>query len=116
SSGPLPILQQASAAACSDSAAKEISMSADQICAYSKAMRGNVDVTITLVYHRLSQQFVELHLSPRAKRGPLRPQERSLAALGMPVGKPKGSGGNCGTACHTTAKAKDYIFHPCQKR
>jgi cytochrome P460 len=30
--------------------------------------------------------------------------------------KPEGSGVNCGTACHTIVKAKDYIFHPYQKR
>ena len=30
--------------------------------------------------------------------------------------KPNGSGVNCGTACHTAVKAKDYIFHPYQKR
>ena len=30
--------------------------------------------------------------------------------------KPNGSGVNCGTACHTIVKAKDYIFHPYQKR
>jgi len=30
--------------------------------------------------------------------------------------KPEGSGTNCGHACHTRVKAKDYIFHPYQKR
>ena len=30
--------------------------------------------------------------------------------------KPNGSGVNCGTQCHTIVKAKDYIFHPYQKR
>jgi len=30
--------------------------------------------------------------------------------------KPNGSGVNCGTQCHTLVKAKDYIFHPYQKR
>src|ERR1700704_652944 len=30
--------------------------------------------------------------------------------------KPNGSGVNCGTQCHTVVKAKDYIFHPYQKR
>jgi|SRR3954451_7079484 hypothetical protein len=30
--------------------------------------------------------------------------------------KPNGSGVNCGTECHTIVKAKDYIFHPYQKR
>jgi cytochrome P460 len=30
--------------------------------------------------------------------------------------KPNGSGVNCGTACHTIVKTKDYIFHPYQKR
>jgi hypothetical protein len=30
--------------------------------------------------------------------------------------KPEGSGNNCGYACHTRVKAKDYIFHPYQKR
>ena len=29
---------------------------------------------------------------------------------------PDGSGDNCGYACHTRVKAKDYIFHPYQKR
>jgi len=29
---------------------------------------------------------------------------------------PDGSGNNCGFACHTIVKAKDYIFHPYQKR
>jgi hypothetical protein len=29
---------------------------------------------------------------------------------------PNGSGVNCGTQCHTIVKAKDYIFHPYQKR
>jgi cytochrome P460 len=29
---------------------------------------------------------------------------------------PDGSGSNCGFACHTTVAAKDYIFHPYQKR
>jgi Cytochrome P460 len=29
---------------------------------------------------------------------------------------PDGSGTNCGFACHTIVKAKDYIFHPYQKR
>jgi len=29
---------------------------------------------------------------------------------------PEGSGNNCGHACHTRVKAKDYIFHPYQKR
>jgi len=30
--------------------------------------------------------------------------------------KPNGSGVDCGTACHTAVKAKDYIFHPYQRR
>ena len=30
--------------------------------------------------------------------------------------KPEGSGSSCGYACHTRVKAKDYIFHPYQKR
>jgi hypothetical protein len=30
--------------------------------------------------------------------------------------KPNGSGVDCGTQCHTIVKAKDYIFHPYQKR
>ena len=30
--------------------------------------------------------------------------------------KPNGSGVNCGTQRHTIVKAKDYIFHPYQKR
>jgi hypothetical protein len=30
--------------------------------------------------------------------------------------RPNGSGVNCGTQCHTIVKAKDYIFHPYQKR
>jgi hypothetical protein len=30
--------------------------------------------------------------------------------------KPNGSGVNCGTQCHTIVKAKDYIFHPYQRR
>jgi len=30
--------------------------------------------------------------------------------------KPNGSGVACGYSCHTIAKAKDYIFHPYQKR
>ncbi len=29
---------------------------------------------------------------------------------------PDGSGANCGYACHTIVAAKDYIFHPYQKR
>jgi hypothetical protein len=29
---------------------------------------------------------------------------------------PDGSGTNCGYACHTIVAAKDYIFHPYQKR
>jgi hypothetical protein len=29
---------------------------------------------------------------------------------------PDGSGTNCGFACHTAVAAKDYIFHPYQKR
>jgi hypothetical protein len=29
---------------------------------------------------------------------------------------PDGSGTNCGYACHTRVAAKDYIFHPYQKR
>jgi len=29
---------------------------------------------------------------------------------------PDGSGTNCGYACHTAVAAKDYIFHPYQKR
>jgi hypothetical protein len=29
---------------------------------------------------------------------------------------PDGSGTNCGFACHTIVKAKDYIFHPYQMR
>jgi hypothetical protein len=29
---------------------------------------------------------------------------------------PDGSGNNCGYACHTIVKAKDYIFHPYQHR
>jgi hypothetical protein len=29
---------------------------------------------------------------------------------------PDGSGSNCGFVCHTRVKAKDYIFHPYQKR
>ncbi len=29
---------------------------------------------------------------------------------------PEGSGNNCGYTCHTIVKAKDYIFHPYQKR
>ena len=29
---------------------------------------------------------------------------------------PDGSGTNCGYACHTPVAAKDYIFHPYQKR
>ena len=29
---------------------------------------------------------------------------------------PDGSGSNCGYACHTMVKDKDYIFHPYQKR
>jgi hypothetical protein len=29
---------------------------------------------------------------------------------------PDGSGNNCGYACHTLVKAKDYIFHPYQNR
>lgn len=29
---------------------------------------------------------------------------------------PNGSGVDCGTQCHTIVKAKDYIFHPYQKR
>ena len=29
---------------------------------------------------------------------------------------PEGTGDNCGHACHTAVKAKDYIFHPYQKR
>ena len=29
---------------------------------------------------------------------------------------PDGSGSNCGYACHTRVAAKDYIFHPYQKR
>ena len=29
---------------------------------------------------------------------------------------PGGKGDNCGHACHTAVKAKDYIFHPYQKR
>ena len=29
---------------------------------------------------------------------------------------PDGKGDNCGHACHTAVKAKDYIFHPYQKR
>jgi hypothetical protein len=29
---------------------------------------------------------------------------------------PDGSGTNCGHACHTVVAAKDYIFHPYQKR
>jgi hypothetical protein len=29
---------------------------------------------------------------------------------------PDGSGANCGYACHTIVKAKDYIFHSYQKR
>jgi hypothetical protein len=29
---------------------------------------------------------------------------------------PDGSGNNCGYKCHTIVKAKDYIFHPYQKR
>jgi cytochrome P460 len=27
-----------------------------------------------------------------------------------------GSPSNCGDACHTVVKAKDYVFHPYQKR
>jgi len=30
--------------------------------------------------------------------------------------KPEGSGNSCGYVCHTGVKAKDYIFHPYQKR
>lgn len=30
--------------------------------------------------------------------------------------KANGSGVNCGTQCHTIVKAKDYIFHPYQRR
>jgi hypothetical protein len=30
--------------------------------------------------------------------------------------KPNGSGVNCGTQCHTIVKARDYIFHPYQRR
>jgi hypothetical protein len=30
--------------------------------------------------------------------------------------RPDGSGTNCGYACHTIVAAKDYIFHPYQKR
>jgi hypothetical protein len=29
---------------------------------------------------------------------------------------PDGNGDSCGHACHTAVKAKDYIFHPYQKR
>jgi len=29
---------------------------------------------------------------------------------------PDASPDNCGHQCHTTVKARDYIFHPCQKR
>jgi len=29
---------------------------------------------------------------------------------------PEGNGNNCGYKCHTIVKAKDYIFHPYQKR
>jgi hypothetical protein len=29
---------------------------------------------------------------------------------------PEGRGANCGYACHTIVKAKDYIFHPYQQR
>jgi hypothetical protein len=29
---------------------------------------------------------------------------------------PDASPDNCGHQCHTTVKAKDYIFHPYQKR
>ena len=29
---------------------------------------------------------------------------------------PDGKGDNCGHACHTAVKAKDYIFHPYQRR
>lgn len=30
--------------------------------------------------------------------------------------RPEGNGHSCGFACHTRVKAKDYIFHPYQKR
>jgi hypothetical protein len=41
---------------------------------------------------------------------------RQLIKEVLEMFKPVGSGSNCGYECHTRVKAKDYIFHPYQKR
>ena len=46
------------------------------------------------------------------------PEFPSSVRLAVVVGQPSEPGPytDCGNACHTAVKAKDYIFHPYEKR